>query len=62
MTLCLPYFTRGGADLPRPHAKAYTHKKSMGENSDNFCTYIPKGMAGMAKDLGRYVLAINSEK
>ena len=26
----LPYFTRGGADLPQPRANVYTHKKSMG--------------------------------
>ena len=35
-----PYFNRGRADLPRPRANAYTRKKSMGGNSDNFCIFL----------------------
>ena len=27
------------SDLPPPHANAYTCKKSMGGNSDNFCVF-----------------------
>ena len=36
----------GGADLPQPRVNAYTHKKSMGGNSDSEFFYIPKCILG----------------
>ena len=39
-TVWLTLFHLGGADLPPPRASAHTRKKSMGENSDNFCIFL----------------------
>ena len=37
----LTLFNPGGGEvLPQLHANAYTRKKSMGGNSDNFCIFL----------------------
>ena len=46
LTLFHPGGGGGGADLPPTHANAYTHKKSMGGNSDSELFYIPKCILG----------------